>query len=160
MRTFAIKAAAFALAGGLAIGLPCHAEEIRLTPNELDFSKAQSAGPGTSGIGGIQTVVLKGDPTKPGLYTILLRVPAHARIAAHRHPDDRVATVVSGTWHFGYGKTFDEARLKALPPGSFYSEPPNEDHFAETRDSAVILQITGVGPTATNYVNPADTPKR
>ena len=57
----------------------------------------------------------------------------------------------SGTWYFGYGKTFDSNALKALPPGSFYTEPPADPHFAETRDSAVVLQITGYGPTGTTY---------
>lgn len=130
---------------------PASAQEIRLAPSEFDFAQAASAGPGTSGIGAIQTIVLKGDPTKPGLYTILLRVPPHTRIAAHRHPDDRIATVVSGTWYFGYGNAFDSAALKPLPSGSFYSEPPDLDHFAETRDGAVMVQITGVGPTGTTY---------
>jgi len=135
-------------------------QEIRLTPSEFDFGKAASAGPGTSGVGAIQTIVLKGDPTKAGLYTILLRVPARTRIAAHRHPDERIATVVSGTWYFGYGKRFDPVNLKALPAGSFYTEPPAEDHFAETRETAVMVQITGIGPTGTTYVEQANNPAR
>lgn len=141
-------------------GSAAGAEEIRLKPDEFDFNKAGGAGTGTSGVAGIQTIVLKGDPAKPGLYTILLRVPAHTRIAAHHHPDDRVATVVSGTWCFGYGSVFDEADLRALPPGSFYTEPPDDDHFAETRDSEVLVQISGLGPTGTTYVDPADDPNR
>jgi quercetin dioxygenase-like cupin family protein len=123
----------------------------RVKPDEFDFSTAGSAGAGTSGIAAIRTIVLKGDPTRAGLYTILLRVPAGTRIAAHSHPDDRVATVISGTWYLGYGKTFDVNALKALPPGSFYTEPPGDRHFAETRDSDVVLQITGFGPTGTTY---------
>jgi quercetin dioxygenase-like cupin family protein len=123
----------------------------RMSPAEFDFSGAASAGAGTSGIAAIQTIVLKGDPTKPGLYTIMLRIPANTRIAAHTHPDDRIGTVISGTWYFGYGKTFDANALKALPPGSFYTEPPGDPHYAETRDSAVVLQITGYGPTGTTY---------
>ena len=148
-------------AGPQSAAVPAGAET-RLTPIELDSAAtgaAETAGPGTSGVAGIRTVVLKGDPSKAGLYTILLRVPAHTRIAAHRHPDDRVATVVSGTWYFGYGGAFDAASLKALPPGSFYTEPPEEDHFAETRDSAVTVQISGVGPTGTTYVRAADDPQ-
>ena len=73
------------------------------------------------------------------------------RIEAHDHPDDRVATVLSGTWHFGYGDTFDAPQLKALPPGSFYTEPPAVFHFARAGDSAVVLQISGMGPTGTTY---------
>jgi hypothetical protein len=83
--------------------------EIRTPPSAFDFSKAKGAGAGTSGVTGIQTIVLKGDPAKHGLYTILLRVPAHTKIAAHHHPDDRIATVVSGTWYFGHGAKFNEA---------------------------------------------------
>jgi quercetin dioxygenase-like cupin family protein len=102
-----------------------------------------------SGVGGIQTVVLKGDPNETGVYTIMLRVPAHTQIAAHSHPDDRVATVISGTWRIGYGDKFDESRLKALPPGSYYTEPPGQNHFAETGDEPVVVQITGFGPSST-----------
>ncbi len=135
------------------------AREIRMPPSAFDFSKAEGAGAGTSGVTGIQTIVLKGDPTKQGLYTILLRVPAHTKIVPHRHPDDRIATVVSGTWYFGYGAKFDQTRLRALPPGSFYTEPPNDDHFAETRDDDVLVQISGLGPTGTTYVDGADNPR-
>ena len=111
-----------------------------------------SAGAGTSGVGGIQTRVLKGDPTKPGLYTIQLTVPANTKIEAHTHPDDRVSTVISGTWQIGYGTALDEKKLKPLVPGSFYTEPPALAHFARTGNTAVIVQITGYGPTGTTYV--------
>jgi uncharacterized RmlC-like cupin family protein len=96
---------------------------------------------------------LKGDPNKPGLYTIQLTVPANTKIEAHAHPDDRVATVISGTWHIGYGSRFGEKKLKALAPGSFYTEPPTVAHFARTGNQPVVVQITGYGPTGTKYVN-------
>ncbi|HSU88342.1 MAG TPA: cupin domain-containing protein [Terriglobia bacterium] len=124
----------------------------RLTPSEIDSISSTDAGAGTSGVGGIQTRVLKGDPNKPGLYTIQLTVPANTKIEAHTHPDDRVATVISGTWQIGYGTAFDEKKLKALVPGSFYTEPPSVAHFARTGNTAVMIQITGYGPTGTTYV--------
>jgi quercetin dioxygenase-like cupin family protein len=31
------------------------------------------------------------------MYTIQLTIPAGTRIEAHGHPDDRIATVISGT---------------------------------------------------------------
>jgi hypothetical protein len=80
----------------------------RLDPAAIKGLAASGATAGTSGVSGIRTRVLKGDPTKPGLYAIQLEVPAHTRIEAHVHPDDRVATVVSGTWYFGYGPSFGE----------------------------------------------------
>jgi uncharacterized RmlC-like cupin family protein len=61
---------------------------------------------------GVQTKVLVGDPAKAGFYSILLFVPANTTIQAHSHRDDRMATVVSGNWQFGYGSKFDEEALK------------------------------------------------
>jgi len=133
--------------------------ETRVTPSEFEFPQQGNPGTGSSGVSGIQTVVLKGDPNKTGVYTIMLRVPAHTQIAAHSHRDDRVATVVSGTWRIAYGDKFDESKLKALPPGSFYTEPPGRNHFAETRDEPVEVQITGFGPSSTEYVDAAQDPR-
>lgn len=126
--------------------------EQRLTPKEISALAQLGASAGTSGVNGIQTRILKGDPTKSGLYTIQLTVPANTTIQAHTHADDRVATVISGTWSIGYGSVFDEKKLKALMPGSFYTEPPNAAHFARTGNEPVVLQITGYGPTSTEYV--------
>jgi quercetin dioxygenase-like cupin family protein len=123
----------------------------RLTVSEADAIERTRQTEGTSGVAGIQTSVLKGEPDQSGMYTILLTIPANTQIEAHSHPDDRVGTVISGTWYFGYGNQFDEQRLKALPPGSFYTEPPDHMHFARTGDTPVILQITGFGPTGTRY---------
>ena len=113
----------------------------RITPAEVPWPAGASTGTalvGSSGVSGTQTVILKGDPTKPGLYAILLRVGPNTKIQAHSHPDDRVATVVSGDWYFGYGREFNEAALKPLPPGSFYTEPPGMDHFAMTKATGVV----------------------
>ncbi len=136
------------------------AADRRLTPGDIQNAASIQGGTGTSGKEGIQTVVLKGSPDGLGLYTIVLRIPAHTKIPAHEHPDDRVASVISGTWYFGYGEKFDAAGLKALPPGSIYTEPPHRPHFAETRDEPVVLEITGSGPSGTSYVDPATDPRR
>ena len=126
---------------------------------DVPWPAPQAGGTGTSGASGIATVVLKGDPAKAGLYTLLLRGGPNLRIQAHSHGDDRVATVVKGTWYFAYGPAFNESALRALGPGSFYTEPPNTPHFAMTKEE-VILQITGMGPSSTTYVDPANDPAR
>jgi pimeloyl-ACP methyl ester carboxylesterase/quercetin dioxygenase-like cupin family protein len=133
--------------------------EERLTPTEYEFPVRGNPGTGSSGVAGIQTVVLKGDPNQVGVYTIMLRVPAHTQIAAHSHRDDRVATVISGTWRIGYGDHFDESKLKALPAGSYYTEPPGQAHFAETGDEPVVVQISGFGPSSTDYVDRTSDPR-
>jgi quercetin dioxygenase-like cupin family protein len=146
------------LAAQGALGAQDQAPKLRLTPTELDRLNRTGPGAGTSGLPGIETSVVTGVPTQAGLYTILLRVPAHTRIAAHEHPDDRIATVVSGTWYFGYGSKFDEGELEALPPGSIYTEPPHVLHFARTGETPVVVQITGVGPTGTRYADSSAAP--
>ena len=130
-----------------------------LSLDDIPWPSAATGGAGTSGSAGVQTVILKGDPTKPGLYTLALRIGPNTVIQAHAHGDDRVATVLKGTWYFGYGAKFDESSLKALQPGAIYTEPANMPHFARTRDE-VIVEIVGVGPSSTTYVNPADDPTR
>jgi len=133
--------------------------ERRLTPTEFRIPQHGNPGTGSSGVSGIQTVVLKGDPNETGVYTIMLRVPPNTQIAAHSHKDYRVATVISGTWRIGYGDRFDESKLKPLSSGSFYTEPPGQNHFAETADEPVVVQITGFGPSSTEYVDNSQDPR-
>jgi len=57
--------------------------QIRLTPAEIAAKEAGGAGAGTSGVAGIQTTVLVGDPSKPGLYTVRLNIPANTTIQSH-----------------------------------------------------------------------------
>lgn len=132
---------------------------MRLTPAEVQTSTFGDGKIGSSGLAGIQTRVLVGDPAKAGYYSILLFVPAHTTIQAHSHRDDRIATVISGEWQFGYGAAFDEKLLKRLPIGSVYSEPKSKNHFARTGDDAVVVQISGYGPTDTRYVDSTNDPK-
>jgi quercetin dioxygenase-like cupin family protein len=145
---FTISAAAQASAAG----------QLRLTPEEILALKASGpAAPGSSNYSAVQVIVLAGDPSRAGLYTILLKVAGNTKIAAHDHPDQRMATVISGTWYFGYGDQFDETKLKTLPTGSVYSEVAGQNHFAMTKDP-VIVSITGYGPSGVKYVNASDDP--
>jgi hypothetical protein len=132
---------------------------MRLTPGDVRANQNGSEQIGSSGLAGVSTKILFGDPSKRGFYTIVLFVPAHTTIPAHSHRDDRMAAVVSGIWQFGYGDHFDEGALKNLPVGSVYSEPGRMNHFARTGADPVLVEISGFGPTDTVYVNPADAPK-
>ncbi len=134
--------------------------EMRLNPSEVTTAATRATGNqiGSSKLPGVQTTILSGDPSKATYYAVLLYVPAHTVIQAHLHRDNRIATVLSGSWNFGYGSTFDAARLKHLPAGSVYSEPAGTNHFARTDNSPAIVQISGVGPTDTVYFDPANDP--
>ena len=95
----------------------------------------------------LQSVVLAGDPSKPELYTTRVKIPANVKLLAHIHPESRNVVVLSGTFYYGYGDKFDEAKLNEMPAGTFFTEPANQPHFAWTKKGEVILQVTGVGPT-------------
>src|SRR4030095_4095242 len=108
----------------------------RLTPQEIEALPGESAAAGPSGLTAVTTRVLFGDPTKAGLYTIELTVAPNTVIQAHTHRDTRTAVVVSGVWHFGYGQKNEQALVKALPPGAFYTEPAGGTPLARTGAAA------------------------
>jgi hypothetical protein len=59
-----------------------------------------------------------------------------------------MVTVLSGTLYYAYGDRFDEAKLRALPAGSFFTEPKDISHYAVTKEE-VILQLNAIGPAGT-----------
>ena len=99
---------------------------------------------------GAQTAVLFGDPAKPGPYTMRVRFPPNTKNPPHSHPDNRQATVVSGTWFFGHGDKLDTEKAAELPTGTFFTEPANAIHYNFTTSEEVVVQISGTGPTGTN----------
>jgi quercetin dioxygenase-like cupin family protein len=156
LKSLVIAALVFLTAGRTAnSSLP----QMRMTPAEIAASGAEDVQTRAAGSAAGQRRVLFGDPTTAGYYSILLFVPAHTTIQAHSHRDNRMATVVSGEWHFGYGNEFNVEALKTLPPGSVYSEPGGVNHFAQTGAEPVIVQISGYGPTDTHYFDPAKDPR-
>src|SRR5260370_2715023 len=60
--------------------------EERITPAEYKFPQRGNPGTGSSGIGGIETVFLKGKPDPTSPYISLLRLPSHTRNASHSPP--------------------------------------------------------------------------
>jgi uncharacterized RmlC-like cupin family protein len=138
--------------------VPFH--QLRLLPAQIDAMQAHEAGSGTSGVAGIRTTVIAGEPSMPGPYTIRLTIPPNTRIQAHTHRDNRSAVVVAGVWYFGYGPVANADAEKALPAGSFYTEPAGVAHFAETKAEPVTVYITGDGPTDTRYVQNSSEPAR
>lgn len=143
--SFGIAVAAFLLSAATAPG----DSRRRLSLDEVLALPLVTAGGGTSGLSTIETRLLKGDPMQPGLYTISIKAPPNTRISAHTHRDDRTAVVVAGVWHFGNGPVAEEASTHPLAPGSFYTEPADESHFAWTDPEGATVYITGEGPTDT-----------
>jgi quercetin dioxygenase-like cupin family protein len=98
---------------------------------------------------GVETAVLYGDPAKPGLYVVRLKLPAGTKVIPHTHPEEvRTLTVLSGTLYFGLGDQFDESKLTPYPAGTFFTELPNVAHYVAAKNGEVIFQVTGIGPSA------------
>ncbi len=129
-----------------------HLGQTAMSLGQTQALPTSGAGAGTSGLAGVQTVLLYGDPAKPGPYAFEIHVPAHTRIESHTHRDDRFATVISGSWFFGYGREATDATVRPLTTGGFYTEPAGAPHFAFTRDEPAVVRITGNGPSDTVYV--------
>lgn len=145
-----------AMAGGAGVG---YAEESPgglsiVRPEAINWSENKSVPPG------MMMSILSGDPTKPGPFTFRAKIPAGYKLPPHRHPDTRTVTVLQGVYYSAAGERFDESKLIAFPPGSYYVTPANTPHFAATKDGEVIIQESGEGPgSGISYVNPAEDPR-
>jgi len=104
----------------------------------------------TTTASGASEVVLRGDPSKPGLYILLVKWSAHHMSHPHFHPNDRFITVISGTWWVGTGTKFSPENTVPIPAGSFVTHFGKQVHYDGAKDGDTVLEILGEGPaTAT-----------
>ena len=155
-RSFAFLSAMAVLATSLSARSP----RIPFPENASDAARdrpiadAESGGTGTSGLAAVSTTVLYGDPSKPGLYSIELKVAPNTVIEAHTHRDTRTAdrrlrsVVLPATAR----RTRRKGMVKMLPPGSFYTEPGGQARIsARTGAEGARVLITGFGPSDTVF---------
>ena len=107
----------------------------------------------------VRLAVIVGQPSDPGPYTIRVKVPHGIKLMPHKHPEDRVYTVLSGVFYIGVGDVFDAAKLDAYPPGSVIVLPGNTSHFHWAKSSEYITQITAIGPLGIEYLKSNDDPR-
>ena len=103
--------------------------------------------------------VLVGDPSKPGPYVTRVKLPAGTKMMPHKHPEDRIYTVMSGVFYIGLGETFDESKLTAFAPGSVIVLPGGQAHFHFAKSGEYITQISAIGPLGLDYVDLKDDPR-
>lgn len=108
---------------------------------------------------GAESVVLEGDPAKPGLVILRLKMPDGYRIPPVWHPATDRFTVISGTYHLGVGPKFDTGKTTALSAGDFAWLSPAAPHYGWCT-GVTVLEVVGLGPFVTNYVNPREDPRR
>jgi hypothetical protein len=107
----------------------------------------------------VRLAVLVGHPSEPGPYVIRVKVPHGVKLLPHRHPEDRVYTVISGVFYIGRGETFEGDAVSAYPPGSVVVLPGNTSHFHWAKSGEYITQVTAIGPLGLEYVDSHDDPR-
>jgi quercetin dioxygenase-like cupin family protein len=103
--------------------------------------------------------IVVGEPLKQGLYTIRVKVPGGVKLMPHSHPEDRVYTVISGTFYIGLGDEFDAEKLQAYLPGAVIILPGNTSHFHWAKSGEYVTQVTAIGPLGLEYVNSNEDPR-
>ena len=122
-------------------------------PEEVDW-KPFPAFPPT-----VRLAVVAGQPSERGLYVIRVKVPSGVKLMPHRHPEERVYTVISGVFCIGLGDEFDAAKMQEFPPGSVVVLPGNTFHFHWARLGEYVTQVTAIGPLGLEYLDPSDDPR-
>ena len=109
---------------------------------------------------GAANTVIWGNPAKPGeIYVVRNRFSPGAFSRPHFHPETRYITVLKGTWWVGSGPKFDKDASTPVPAGSTVVHHANQIHWDGARDEEVIVQIMGIGPSASIPVDEAGRPK-
>lgn len=138
---------------GCSSSVPYRPKPVFLTPEDIRYVPAPAILPP-----GAEMAVLEGDWTKPGFFTVRVRMPDGYRIPPHYHPRAEHATVLSGVFNAGGGDVFDPDATTPFPAGSYAVVLPDMHHFAWVKGETVV-QIQGFGPWDFVYVNPADAPR-
>ena len=76
-----------------------------------------------------------------------IQIPANKELQPHGPKEGYFfVNVISGTLQLGFGNTYDASKLQTLPPGSIFTHPAGQLHFAKTGKDPVVLQITVIKP--------------
>jgi hypothetical protein len=116
-------------------------------PDQSSFT----APPDSLGIpSGITMAVVSGEPTKAGLFSVMLKIPADQMIPPHWQSSDLDSVVLRGTYELGNGDTYDASKLQAVNPGQVVHIPAQTHQFGHAKGATVIL-LYGVGPLSITW---------
>ena len=107
---------------------------------------------------GALIAVVRGDPTQPGEFTLLVRMPNGYRIPPHSHPSLEHVEVMEGTLLVGTGDVLDPKRTRALVAGDSATAPTDVPHFSIARGPTVV-SATFMGPYTITYLRAEDAPR-
>ncbi|MGH6820005.1 MAG: cupin domain-containing protein [Methylocella sp.] len=136
----------FALAAPLLVS-PANAEDaIIVTDKDIQFAMVDPKDPMAGEI-----AVLAGDPSKPGLFAVRIRLKAGSVEKTHSHSAAEYATVLSGKARMSFGNTPDETKAVTLTGGSFLYVPAGQTHTMWV-DEDIVGDVFSTGPFDEKYV--------
>ena len=124
-----------------------------ILPEQIDWRPFPAFPPG------VLLAVVVGSPTEPGPYAIRVKATLDAKLMPHRHPEDRIYTVISGVFYIGFGDKFDGDAVTGYPPGTVLVLPGDTWHFHWAKSGEYVTQVTAIGPLGLEYANSADDPR-
>jgi quercetin dioxygenase-like cupin family protein len=133
--------------------MPGEAAFKSILPEDLDWKPFPAFPPPA------RLAVVVGEPNQAGPYTVRVKLPSGVKLMPHRHPEDRVYTVISGVFYIGLGERFDAEKLKAHPPGSVVVLPGGTWHFHWAKSGEYVTQVTAIGPLGLEYKEAGDDPR-
>lgn len=101
----------------------------------------------------VKLAILVGNPIKHEPFLVRVKVPNGEKIMPHKHPEDRIYTVISGVFYIGIGEIFEESKLQAFPAGSVIVLPGNTPHFHLAKSGEYITQVYAIGPLGLEYLD-------
>jgi hypothetical protein len=103
-----------------------------------------------------EMAVLSGDPEANATFTIRYRTFREIIVPPHWHPCDEHITVLDGPFSIGFGESLDPGSLVSLAEGAYVEIPARTAHFT-VYGAGTIVQVSGMGPFKTIYVDAAKT---
>lgn len=104
---------------------------------------------------GARSVIIYGNPSKPGMYVMQITWPPGTGSRPHFHNTARYINVLKGTWYAAWGPeadVYNPENMVAVPEGTFIYQPPGGHHYDMAKDEEVIVQIMGIGPVITTSI--------
>ena len=129
------------------LGSPAHADDaILVAAEDIKFAMVDPKDPMAGEI-----AVLAGDPSKPGPFTLRMRLKAGSMVKTHSHSTAEYVTVLSGKGRMSFGDVPDESHAKTITAGGFLYLPAGQTHTLWIDEDAVA-DLYSTGPFDEKYV--------
>jgi hypothetical protein len=81
-------------------------------PEDIDWKPCSAFPPS------VRLAVVVGQPSEPGPYVIRVKVPSGVKLMPHRHPEDRIYTVMSGVFYIPSAISSTAIRCRRIRPAA------------------------------------------